>query len=174
LKVKFAVLFLPLILIPLGFSQVDFYDIDDFYNSRCLNSTLLERSTYMFINDSGVEENLTMTFNITCSYGCSDNHCQEASVLNMTLFSLFFASGLMLMLISSISTNDTFGLVGALIIMLLGVYLAVEGLVIGDILHKNTLTRMVAIAMIMVGLYTMYAFGASQFGKKGEDDELSQ
>lgn len=161
---KMIALFL-LFLIPIGMSDTIRNCIDtDTMNITKDKKLIVDGNTTTF---QVVEE-------VYCPYGCENNNCKEASVLNMTMFSILFGGSLVMMLISAISGNDTFGLIGALIIMLLGVYLAVEGLVIDDILHKNTLIRMVGLALILIGLYTMYAFGASQFGKKGEDDELSE
>lgn len=143
-------------------------------STYCLNSTtLIEETKLYYYIDGALDKEEIWNHTFECLYGCANNRCEEASILSSTFFIVFFSSSLIMMLISAISGNDTFGMIGALIIMLLGVYLAVEGLVVNEILHNNTLTRMIALSLILIGLYTMYAFGASQFGKKGEDDELS-
>jgi len=137
----------------------------------CLNSTTLYEEIKVFHYIGGSLDSTEIWNHTTpCPYGCSDNMCQEASILNTTMFSVFIGSSLVLMLIAAISGNDAFGLIGALIIMLIGVYLVTQGIVVNDILHKNTLTRMISLALIGIGLYTMYVFGASQFGKSDENE----
>ena len=140
--------------------------------TTCLNSNTMQRNTTkQLIIDSNVTD-IFVNENVTCQYGCSNSQCQEASILNITMFSVIFGGGLIMMLISAWSGNDTFGLIGGLMLMLLGTYLAAQGIVVNSILQKNILVRMIGLALISVGLYTMYSFGRMQIEEKkgGEAD----
>ncbi len=68
--------------------------------------------------------------------------------------------------LGSYTDNKFFNLMSAMIILIMGVYVTTEGIVIGGILFKETVIRIIGIIMIMFSIYLIYSFILEQAGEK--------
>jgi len=146
-----------LFLIPIGLSDTV---------TSCLDSDTMEKNVTKILVIDGIVGNVSSFENVTCPYGCANNQCQTASLMTGSMLGLLGVISIFCLGLGSYTDNKFFILMSAMIILIMGVYVTTEGIVIGGILFKETVIRIIGIIMIMFSIYLIYSFILEQAGEK--------
>jgi len=137
--------------------------------TNCIDSNTMQRNVTKNIIIGNNETDIIISEYITCNYGCENNQCQNASLITNTSFLIFFGFSVVMFVMSSITENKLFSLIGGMVLLVLSVYMASEGIVVNDVLLKNLPIRIISAIFILFSIYLMLDFGAWIRGERNED-----
>ena len=123
------------------------------FEYSCLNTTHSYKEAVLYVNETEQKINQTLY----CPYGCSNNRCEEGSFINLYIFILIVSISLVLLLVSEFTDNPIYKFIGGLMIMVLSIYLFINGLWINGILYRNMMIKAVSFGLVFLSLYIFYA-----------------
>jgi hypothetical protein len=116
------------------------------------NSTLEVNTTYETAIDGNVSQ-IEISKRVSCIYGCSDNGCNEGSMLNKTTFPIFLGISGLFVAGGIILNRWLFGFGGGSLLIITGLILTVQGLSLSEPVTQNLLTNGFGITMMLIGLW---------------------
>lgn len=119
--------------------------------SACIDANTLEMNTTITVDGASS----TINEQINCPYGCSNMQCSSAATLNSTSAIIFLLIFGVLLLAGSYMENLLLVGFSGVVGILIGLSMWIQGILISDILIKNTYSETIGLFFTLISLYLL-------------------
>lgn len=120
-------------------------------SSACIDANTLEMNTTITVDGASS----TINEQIYCPYGCSNMQCSSAATLNSTSAIIFLLIFGVLLLAGSYMENLLLVGFSGVVGILIGLSMWIQGILISDILIKNTYSETIGLFFTLISLYLL-------------------